>query len=90
MHPSVPDVELGESECAYYLLVFRARLICVYRMCNDDQNVKLILHNDMCQMNTELGLECAPILYIQHFNTLMLSLQSFGWADISMYTKDNI
>lgn len=42
-----------------------------------------------CQ-NTELGLKCATILYIQHFNTLMLSLQSFGLADISMYTKDNI
>lgn len=57
-------------------------------MCNEDQNLKLILHNDMCQLNTELELECATILYIQ--DILMLSLQSFGLADTSMYTKDNI
>lgn len=70
VHPAVADVELGENECAYWLLVFVARLICVYHMCNDDQNWKLILHNGhMCQMSTELGLECVTILYIQHFNT---------------------
>lgn len=69
VHPAVPDVELGGNECAYWLLVFGARLICVYCMWNDDQNLKLILHNDVCQMNIELGLERATILYIQHFNT---------------------
>lgn len=57
--------------CAHRLLVFGVRLTSIYHICSDDQNLKLILHNAMCQMYTQLGSGSATIfVYLTHIDAV--------------------